>query len=660
MKKILLVIIFAILLFSIVSAERGRVQHVNNNLVADNGWFLRGENSWLTSSERNNNSFWDILRDEFNMNIIRVIVYREPQNWGCNGDCDVYLDCTLDPTKSVGCGHNCQCPGYYQRCNEGSAYDVNCLYTKFTNVASASDFDINPKDGQLTGTEYTRWLNFMNTEIIPYLDDWVEMSSQKNFYLMIDYHPVGGNDPMDVKLFWELIAPRYKDRTHVIYELMNEPSILFTDNYNNANNIGLVDLEVELFNLARSLAPETHLILWTFSHVKTASAKPTIDSAPEIDYSKASVGFHIYGLKEIYLDPIKAVYPVFQTEIGATLGIDEYNQRIALMESKGLSWITLDGTKYNPPIDVTWSGDPFFTGGTITPTCSEGLISSTCLCGGTSYSSGYCCSNIWQSSACSISTEDLISHWKLDETSGTTADDFIGNNDGTLMNNPTPLWTTGKFGNALSFDGVDDYVELGNSASLKPSLLTVSAWVYLDSTVTDSYPKIIDGNNDNYGYQLFYNAIGGAGFTFSTGTGLIGKGIPSNITTQNQWVHVVGVHDASSNKIYVNGVLIGTIPASEIDYSAITTMRLGNRGNDARHWKGMIDDVRIYNYALTATEILNLYNEASFSNCGLSDSNRDGVVNISELMNYISQWKAGTVLIGNLMIAIGEWKNGCH
>ena len=48
------------------------------------------------------------------------------------------------------------------------------------------------------------------------------------------------------------------------------------------------------------------------------------------------------------------------------------------------------------------------------------------------------------------------------------------------------------------------------------------------------------------------------------------------------------------------------------------------------------------------------------TNCGNADSNSDGVVNISELMNYISQWKAGTVLIGNLMTAIGEWKNGCH
>jgi len=448
---------------------------------------------------------------------------------------------------------------------------------------------------------------------------------------------------------------------------MNEPSILFTDNYNNANNIGLVDLEVELFNLARSLAPETHLILWTFSHVKTASAKPTIDSAPEIDYSKASVGFHIYGLKEIYLDPIKAVYPVFQTEIGATLGIDEYNQRIALMESKGLSWITLDGTKYNPPIDVTWSGDPFFTGGTITPTCSEGLISSTCLCGGTSYSSGYCCSNIWQSSACSISTEDLISHWKLDETSGTTADDFIGNNDGTLMNNPNPLWTTGKFGNALNFDGTDDNVFANSFSGLENFKGSVSMWIYPESMGEGNKGVIFNMDNSatsgRYGKLAFANT-NALKWDVWEGANFLTRTTSNNIITMNNWNHVVYTFTGtgySNMKIYINGAEVSYVAGSGTGSPILNNDEFyfgsfNSAGLDA--FDGLIDDVRIYNYALSSTEISNIYNAVSNCPSG-ADSNTDGVVNISELMNYISKWKAGNVLIGNLMTAIGEWKNGC-
>ena len=134
----------------------------------------------------------------------------------------------------------------------------------------------------------------------------------------------------------------------------------------------------------------------------------------------------------------------------------------------------------------------------------------------------------------------------------------------------------------------------------------------------------------------------------------------------NNWNHLVYTFTGigyTNMKVYVNGVEVSYASGSGTGSPILNNdeFYLGafnSVGLDA--FDGLIDDVRIYDYALTATEILNLYNEASLSNCGLADSNSDGVVNISELMNYISQWKAGTVLIGNLMTAIGEWKNGCH
>src|SRR3990167_7744794 len=61
-------------------------------------------------------------------------------------------------------------------------------------------------------------------------------------------------------------------------------------------------------------------------------------------------------------------------------------------------------------------------------------------------------------------TTGLVSHWKMDETTGTTATDSVGTNNGTLTNGPT--WTTGKLNNALSFDGSNDYVSMGSPSSL--------------------------------------------------------------------------------------------------------------------------------------------------------------------------------------------------
>src|SRR5262245_31987300 len=72
---------------------------------------------------------------------------------------------------------------------------------------------------------------------------------------------------------------------------------------------------------------------------------------------------------------------------------------------------------------------------------------------------------------------DLIAHWQLDENSGTaTADTTANRNDGTLTNGP--IWAPGYIGNALSFDGVNDYVQVPNSASLGITTdITLAAWV---------------------------------------------------------------------------------------------------------------------------------------------------------------------------------------
>ena len=85
-------------------------------------------------------------------------------------------------------------------------------------------------------------------------------------------------------------------------------------------------------------------------------------------------------------------------------------------------------------------------------------------------------------------TTGLVSHYKLDEASGTTAVDSTGANNGTLTNNPA--WTTGKIGNGLSFDGTNDYVNIANESNFdfeRTNSFSASAWVKNNST-TGEYP----------------------------------------------------------------------------------------------------------------------------------------------------------------------------
>ncbi|MHC4423727.1 MAG: hypothetical protein ACYSWR_03540, partial [Planctomycetota bacterium] len=79
-----------------------------------------------------------------------------------------------------------------------------------------------------------------------------------------------------------------------------------------------------------------------------------------------------------------------------------------------------------------------------------------------------------------IGANGLISLWEFEEGDGTIAHDSVGNNDGTIYG---ASWTTGVIGGALRFDGVDDYVNVGNDNSLKPPLpVTLSAWINLSSS----------------------------------------------------------------------------------------------------------------------------------------------------------------------------------
>ncbi len=196
----------------------------------------------------------------------------------------------------------------------------------------------------------------------------------------------------------------------------------------------------------------------------------------------------------------------------------------------------------------------------------------------------------------------LVGCWKLDETEGTTAFDSSGNeNNGTVLGNPK--WATGKFKGALDLDGAGDYVDCGNSPIFTfQDAITVSVWVNLRTAPTAWMAAVAKGENAwriscNNTSQSFH-----FGVTYYTNANYSANGA---ITVGlNEWHHVAGTYENSTIKLYVDGVLDTTTASAAAMGKSTTNLFIGeNSESTGRTWNGLLDDVRIYRRALSASEI---------------------------------------------------------
>jgi hypothetical protein len=213
----------------------------------------------------------------------------------------------------------------------------------------------------------------------------------------------------------------------------------------------------------------------------------------------------------------------------------------------------------------------------------------------------------------------LAAAYGFNEGSGTAVTDASGNGDTGTINGAT--WTaSGKYGKALSFNGTSSYVNLGNPASLKlTGSMTLEAWVLATGNPADDGQII--AKSDSYapsvGWQLKTTPDTGVR-TFGIGVSPDGSAITQRysktVLALNTWYHVAGVYNASAQTldIYVNGVLddgvlSGTVPGAQFDPNQNVTV--GKRSGGF-YFKGMIDEVRVYNRALTQAQIQNDLNTA--------------------------------------------------
>lgn len=219
-----------------------------------------------------------------------------------------------------------------------------------------------------------------------------------------------------------------------------------------------------------------------------------------------------------------------------------------------------------------------------------------------------------QGNGTSISNDNLIAWWKLNEDSGTTASDSsLHSNDGTLAGTTTfsANGTVGKFDRALSFDGSsNNYISAGSDTSLDNwSSFTVTAWVKPLGSSDGAFSAILgtglSGANSFGIYSdknpnTFTMRIGGASQATSGGAFTIGE-----------WTFITALWNGANIYVYKNGVLSGSAAnwSGTVNASA-SVLEIGKIfDRPTYYWNGLMDDIRIYDKALTQTEITALHQQ---------------------------------------------------
>lgn len=243
----------------------------------------------------------------------------------------------------------------------------------------------------------------------------------------------------------------------------------------------------------------------------------------------------------------------------------------------------------------------------------------------------------------------LVGHWKLDDRTGARATDSSGQgNNGTLtgfaLAGATSNWISGRLGGAVSFDGTNDYVDLGDRDLITSNKMTASAWIKTTGTI-DQYETVVGKNYNSTAWALQGDSTANK-VRFWAGT-YTNQAVSDNTLNDGAWHHLVGVYDGtlgSANvKLYVDGIAQSATAnytsniANTADRESIGAV-INSSGNPFYFFPGSIDDVRIYNRALNADQIKTLF---------ISGSSRPTVANATS-----STLTAGTSLASGL---VGHW-----
>lgn len=242
----------------------------------------------------------------------------------------------------------------------------------------------------------------------------------------------------------------------------------------------------------------------------------------------------------------------------------------------------------------------------------------------------------------------MVSYWRFDENSGTTAYDSADSNNGVLINNPA--WVSGKINSALNFNGINQYVSAPDNNNLDLTVFSLEAWFKLDSfpdklfrgNVND--PPEVTGNgstilakgedsstdHDNYAIYIISDSVSNGNVIaceFENNSDYDYR-IYYNINSAylGKWTHVVCTLEGTNFKLYVDGtdvtsssrlfgekkILTTSLPTGVLPATGNSPLFIGAINEATKgllaFFNGTIDEVTIYNRALTSAEVLDHYN----------------------------------------------------
>jgi hypothetical protein len=198
-------------------------------------------------------------------------------------------------------------------------------------------------------------------------------------------------------------------------------------------------------------------------------------------------------------------------------------------------------------------------------------------------------------------TAGLVAAFGFNENTGTTSADASGNGHVAAISGAA--WTTaGHNGNALTFDGVNDLVTVADSASLDVTRVTLMAWVR-PTALGDWKTAIMKETTNGLAYALYAedNVSRPAAYVNTGSVDREAKGTAALAT--NTWAHLAMTFDGTNLRVYVNGALVRTAAFTGNIVTSNSPLRIGGNSIWTEFFAGQIDDVRVYNRALTLAEI---------------------------------------------------------
>ncbi|MBK7393698.1 MAG: hypothetical protein IPI64_10430 [Chloracidobacterium sp.] len=215
--------------------------------------------------------------------------------------------------------------------------------------------------------------------------------------------------------------------------------------------------------------------------------------------------------------------------------------------------------------------------------------------------------------ACAPPPSGMVSMWAAENNPF----DSLGRNNGVLTNGTT--FTSGILGQAFSFDGVDDYVEIPDSPSLDVTRISMSFWFKINQL--NRIHELVNKFGPEGSNTIAYGAeIGGNNrvcFRISTDGTLAGLTDLCSTTTltTDTWYHFAGTYDGSDMKLYINGINEGSVSKSGDIFVSTQNLKLGSYGYHGWFLNGALDEVSVFNRSLSGAEIQAIHNARGAGFC---------------------------------------------